>query len=116
MNISRLDLDGAGSPTALVARILKLVPDLPIPVPIETLCEQLDISGIEDLHTEGFAAALLTDELRSEGTMLVAKGRSWQRRRFSIGHELGHFLIQAHTPPTSGVALRQKPTASLRYC
>ncbi|WP_295636139.1 ImmA/IrrE family metallo-endopeptidase [Novosphingobium sp.] len=103
MNISRIDLDGVGSPTALVARILQLVPDLPIPVPIVTLCERLDIVGIEELHTEGFEAALLTDELRSSGTILVAKGRSPQRRRFSIGHELGHFLIPTHLPPPGGL-------------
>ena len=103
MNISRIDLDGVGSPTALVAEILKAIPDLPIPVPIETLCERLDITGIEDLHTDGFEAALLTDELRSSGTILVAKGRSPQRRRFSISHELGHFLIPAHLPPPGGL-------------
>lgn len=98
MRISRLDLDGAGSPTALVTRILQLEPDLPIPVPIEQLCQQLDISSIGKLDTEGFEAALVTDELKSRGAILVAKHRSRQRRRFSIAHELGHFLIPAHRP------------------
>ena len=52
--------------------------------------------------TEGFEAALVTDEVKSKGAILVAKGRSRQRRRFSIAHELGHFLIPAHMPPTDG--------------
>ena len=108
MKISRLDLDGAGSPAALVTRILKVEPDLPIPVPIEALCEQLDIIRIADLETEGFEAALLTDENKSNGAILIAKGPSRQRRRFSIGHELGHFLIPSHVPGPGGQILCSK--------
>ena len=102
MTLSRLELDGAGSPDALVTRILKLKPDLQLPVPIEDLCADLDIFRIADLETEGFEAALITDNVKSKGAILVAKGRSRQRRRFSIAHELGHFLIPAHMPPTDG--------------
>jgi hypothetical protein len=43
LTISRLNLDGAGSPAALVTRILQLEPALAIPVPIEQLCWQFDI-------------------------------------------------------------------------
>lgn len=89
----------------LVARILKLEPDLPIPVPIEQLCERLDIISIEDLETEGFEAALVTDINKSNGAILVVKGRSRQRRRYSIGHELGHFLIPTHVPGPDGKIL-----------
>jgi hypothetical protein len=81
-----------------VTRILQLEPHLPIPVPVEQLCHQLDITSIGDLDTDGFEAALVTDECKSAGAILVAKGRSRQRRRFSIAHELGHFLIPTHQP------------------
>lgn len=96
MTLSRLDLDGTGSPAGLVTRILKLEPSLPIPVPLEDLCSALDISAIQTLTTEGFEAALITDSVKSQGVILVAEGRSRQRRRFSIAHELGHFLIPTH--------------------
>jgi len=82
LTISRLDLDGAVSPAALVTRILQLEPHLPIPVPIEQLCFQLDIASIGELETDGFEAALLTDDCKSAGAILVAKDRSRQRRRF----------------------------------
>ena len=98
MTISRLDLDGAGSPAALVTRILQLDPALPIPVPVEQLCRQFDITSIGELDTEGFEAALITDESKSAGAILVASERTRQRRRFSIAHELGHFLIPSHLP------------------
>jgi len=52
--------------------------------------------SIKDLKTDGFEAALVTDAVKSAGHILVAEGRSRHRRRFSIGHELGHFLIPAH--------------------
>jgi hypothetical protein len=99
LKISRLDLDGASSPSTLVARILEVLPDLPIPVPVEDLCERFDIQSIGELHTAGFEVVLVTDRVKSSGAILVAKGQSRQRRRFSIGHELGHFLIPAHRAP-----------------
>ena len=98
MTVSRLDLDGAGSPAALVTRILKLEPTLALPVPVEELCRQLDITSIGELDTEGFEAALITDDCKSAGGILVARERPRQRRRFSIAHELGHFLIPSHLP------------------
>lgn len=99
MKIDRLDLDGAGSPSALVTRILTVERDLQIPVPVEDLSARLGITDITELETEGFEAALITDGVKSAGAILLAKGRDPRRRRFSIGHELGHFLIPAHRAP-----------------
>jgi hypothetical protein len=67
-------------------------------VPVEQLCQQFDITSIDELETEGFEAALITDECKSAGAILVAGERWPQRRRFSIAHELGHFLIPSHLP------------------
>jgi Zn-dependent peptidase ImmA (M78 family) len=98
MQITRMDLADKGSPDGLVTVILKMEPDLPIPVPIEDLCRHLDILQIEALTTEGFEGGLLTDPERSNGIILVKNGVSRQRRRFTIGHELGHFLMPSHVP------------------
>jgi Zn-dependent peptidase ImmA (M78 family) len=98
LTISRLDLDGLGSPAALAAKIHELEPQLPTKVPVEELCRHLDIQSIGELKTEGFEAAIIMDELKAGGAILVATGRSDQRRRYSIAHELGHFLIPAHRP------------------
>ena len=98
LSISRMDLDGNCSPMALVARILKLEPNLKIPIPIEELAYKLDIVSIQDLTTEGYEGGLITDAARSSGDILIKKGLHPQRRRFTIGHELAHFLISYHTP------------------
>lgn len=101
MPVSRMDLADAGSPDKLVTLILQAEPDLPIPVPIEELCARLDIVRIEELQTEGFEGGLLTDADRSEGIVLVRRGFP-ARRRFTIAHELGHFLMPHHVPDQQG--------------
>jgi hypothetical protein len=98
LKISRLDLDGLGSPRAIAARIHQLESNLPGAVPIEALCRALDITAIDEIETAGFEAALIMDVNKAEGGILVAAGRSRQRRRYSIAHELGHFLIPTHMP------------------
>ncbi|RVQ67176.1 ImmA/IrrE family metallo-endopeptidase [Croceicoccus ponticola] len=45
-----------------------------------------------------FAAMLLMHPDKAWGSIVVAQGTSPRRRRFSIGHELGHFLIGSHRP------------------
>lgn len=98
MKIDRLDLDGLGSPAGIAAKIHELVDDMPHKVPLEQLCKLLDITSITEIDTDGFEAALVMDELKAAGAILLAAGRSEKRRRFSIGHELGHFLIPSHRP------------------
>lgn len=101
MPISRMDLADAGSPDKLVTLILQAEPDLPLPVPIEDLCARLDITRIEELKTDGFEGGLVTDADRSEGIVLVRTGFA-ARRRFTIAHELGHFLMPLHVPDQPG--------------
>jgi len=108
MRITRIDLADKGSPEALVSLILKCEPNLPVPTPIEELCRQLDIQGIEPLDTNEFEGGLITDTGRSRGIILVRSGAPRRRRRFTIGHELGHFLIPAHMPGPDGRFLCSK--------
>lgn len=104
MKLSRMDLDGSGSgsPRGLVAKILKAEPGLTAPVPIEDLARQLDIKEIREVETDAFVGALITDEGRSDGFVLVQKGLHRVRRRFTIGHEVGHFLMTSHKVPPEG--------------
>lgn len=104
MPVSRIDLDGkgAGSPEGLVTLILKNEPDLSIPVPIEKLCAQLDVIEIQALETEGFEGGLITTPERTNGIILVNENSHRFRQRFTIGHELGHFLIPTHMPAANG--------------
>jgi Zn-dependent peptidase ImmA (M78 family) len=98
MKVSRIDLADFGSPERIVQGILDLEPQLPIPVPVKELALQLDIISIEALETEGFEGGLLTDANKAEGIILVNESSRPRRRRFTIGHEPGHFLMPTHLP------------------
>ncbi|MGA8822741.1 MAG: ImmA/IrrE family metallo-endopeptidase [Pseudolabrys sp.] len=98
MPVSRIDLADCGSPEKLVIEILKAEPDLPIPVPIEKLAQQLGITEIRMLETDGFIAGLITNATKSTGVILVNRDLRKGRRRFTIGHELAHLLIPTHKP------------------
>jgi Zn-dependent peptidase ImmA (M78 family) len=98
MKVTRLDLDGTGSPEGLVTKILRAEPTLSYPIPIEELANALDIEEIADLETEAFEGGLLMKPHRSSGIILVNKSARGGRRRFTIGHELGHFCIFSHKP------------------
>ena len=102
MRVARIDLDGTGSPMGLVGKILKAEPDLILPVPIEELARQLDISEIRDISMDGFEGGLITDDARSSGFILINREARRGRRRFTIGHELGHFLMTTHKVPADG--------------
>ena len=98
MTISRLDLDGLGAPAAIARRIHELDSELPLAVPLEKLCSELDIGSVENVDTQAFEAALIMDINKAAGAILLARNRSPQRRRYSLAHELGHWLIPTHLP------------------
>jgi Zn-dependent peptidase ImmA (M78 family) len=102
MQVTRMDLDGrgSGSPEGLVSLILK-AQSLTIPVDIEELAYALDIEEIAELTTDGFEGGLLTDQYRNKGIILVNRMAGPGRRRFTVGHELAHFLLPQHKPVKS---------------
>ena len=102
MGVTRIDLADATSPERLVLEILKREPELPIPVPIEELCRQLDIVEIRPLTTKGFEGGLLTDADKNSGIVFYNDASPYKRRRFTIAHELCHFLMPSHVPGRDG--------------
>ncbi len=98
MRIDRMALADIGEPARLASAILDQLPDVPIPVPVEDIARALDITDIRTLETEGFEGGLITPRDKSEGVILVNAHSPRQRRRFTIGHELGHFVNPWHMP------------------
>ncbi|WP_300303429.1 ImmA/IrrE family metallo-endopeptidase [Ferrovibrio sp.] len=83
-------------------KILKSEPSLTLPIPIEAIARQLDITDIVEIEAEGFVGGLITDTSRSAGSILVRRGLMEERRRFTVGHELGHFLMRHHKGAAEG--------------
>ncbi|WP_372519991.1 ImmA/IrrE family metallo-endopeptidase [Qipengyuania mesophila] len=86
----------------MAARIHDLAPDLPLKFDIKALCRQLDIHEIREIDTSAYEAAIIMDEYKADGSILLARSSSAKRKRFSIGHELGHFLLPTHLPKSGG--------------
>lgn len=101
MTLDRIELADLVHPDAIAQGIIKQIPDLNLPVPIEDIARSLDIIDIQAMETQGFEGGLITFPDKSEGTILVNKRNKRQRQRFTIGHELGHFLCPWHIPPTN---------------
>ena len=95
-NELRMDLADCGSPENLISVILKHHPGWTPPVPVESLARDVGIVDFKDLEVDGFEGALMTDQEKSQGVILTRSGARKERRRFTIAHELGHFLMPSH--------------------
>lgn len=98
MKLDRMELADLGSAERLASAIWAQAPDMPIPIPIDDIARQLDITEIRYIETDGFQGGLIAWDDKSEGVILVNQAGSRQRKRFTIGHELGHFLNPWHKP------------------
>jgi Zn-dependent peptidase ImmA (M78 family) len=91
-----MGLADCGSPEKLLTVILKHHPDWTAPVPVEELAAAVNVVELRELETDGFEGALLTDANKTKGAILYKAGARCPRRRFTIAHELGHFLMPSH--------------------
>lgn len=96
VSLDLMELDGKATPKAIVGEIMRQNPQMPFPVPLEALAKASGIERIEDMTTEGFEGMLMTNPEKSWGAILVKSNGNRHRRRFTIGHELGHFLLPWH--------------------
>ena len=60
MQIDRVELADCTSPERIIAEILRQVPDLPTPVPIEELATAVGITAIHRMTTDNFEGGLIT--------------------------------------------------------
>jgi hypothetical protein len=73
-----------------------------LPVPLEAIAAAAGIEEIQELETDGFEGAMVASEDRSRGAIVLRKGLVAGRRRFTLGHEIGHFLNPYHKAPPGG--------------
>lgn len=92
----KMDLADCGSPERLLEVLFRYYPDLPRQVPIEMIAADVGIVDFSTLEAEGFIGALIADPEKNNGVILVKEGLPEKRKRYTQGHELGHFLIPSH--------------------
>lgn len=91
-----MELEDHKTPSDVVKEILRQNPYLSYPTPLERFVELAGIESISELTTDGFEGMLITNAEKSRGAIMVKAGVSPRRRRFTIAHELGHFLLPWH--------------------
>jgi len=106
--IDRMDLADTTHPKKLATALLGQIPDLTPPIPIDAIARECGICGIEALTTGGFEGGLVQTDDKQEGIILVNAQSPARRQRFTIGHELGHFLNPLHELPGNEFQCRQE--------
>jgi Zn-dependent peptidase ImmA (M78 family) len=107
MPLDRMAVEEAGpNPERIAAAIHSQLALLSGPVPIHQVAEALDIVEIRQVPLKGREAAMVSAPERDIGSIVVNSASSAQRQRFSVAHELGHFLNPWHKPSISPVARR----------
>lgn len=103
MIIDRIELADLANPTLLAKAVIEQLPDnLELPIPVRDIATALDIINIQAMTTSGFEGGLITDSDKSSGYILINENNAPRRQRFTIGHELGHYLNPWHKPSTEG--------------
>jgi len=102
IKIDRMELADIGNPTLLAKAVIEQLPDIALPIPVKEIATALDIIEIKPITVSGFEGGLITTDDKSSGYILINENNSPRRQRYTIGHELGHYLNMWHTPGTEG--------------
>ena len=101
--LDRMALDDVGAnPQRIAEAIHEQLGEGSGPVPVREIARALDIVEIREEPLTNIEGALVTTPERGSGSILVNANSDPRRRRFSIGHELGHFLNAWHRPTSPG--------------
>jgi Zn-dependent peptidase ImmA (M78 family) len=99
LTLDRMAIEDAGSnPEKLADAIHTQLGLLVKAVRVTEIAAALDITEIRYEPLESFEGALITTAERDTGSILVNATSDASRRRFTIAHELGHYLNVWHTP------------------
>jgi Zn-dependent peptidase ImmA (M78 family) len=92
----RMKLADLGSPEALADCIIEHYSDIEIPIPLERIAKAVGIIDITGHANVSFEGVLVTTAAKSAGSIAYNVASRIERRRFTIAHEIGHFLIPWH--------------------
>jgi Zn-dependent peptidase ImmA (M78 family) len=94
LKLDLVELADLTRPVDLAQGVLKQLQALPIPVPIEEIASAAGIQDIQPLPVSSFEGALIATE--GNAFILVNQSSPERRKRFTIGHELGHYMCPWH--------------------
>lgn len=102
LKIDRSELADTAQPDKLAELLItQLAPQLEklLPLPVADVAKACGILEIRPLETEAFEGGLIQDVHKEHGYILVKEGPNKDRSRYTIAHELGHFVNLRHVAP-----------------
>jgi Zn-dependent peptidase ImmA (M78 family) len=97
LKLDRMAIEEVGlNPQRLAKAIHIQIGNVDGPVPVYEIAQALDIHEIREQPLKNLEAALITTPERGFGSILLNSNSNSRRRRFSVGHELLHFLNPQH--------------------
>lgn len=98
INIDPMELADIGQPVKLAQEIHRQLRnqlvEVPRRIPLAGIAESVGVAGFKEFDTDRFEGTLVIED--GYGAIGLRKGLRSGRRNFTIGHELGHFLIPTH--------------------
>lgn len=102
MKIDRMVLADKFTPQAIAASIIRQLGEVKLPIPVKEIAFSVGIKEILEEDLDMMEGGLNYDSGKTTGAILINRGSREERKRFTIGHELGHFLIFDHYPEKPG--------------
>lgn len=90
-------INKSSDPIFAATNIITAIDNPVFPLDIEELALNVGIQEIQDMDTDKFEGMLVALPDKTAGYINISSNiRELTRRRFTIAHELGHFLITSH--------------------
>lgn len=84
-------------PEEIVAEIFRQNPRMDLPIPLDEIAKAAGIVEIRNQPLESLEGGLVANAEKTEGAILInSRSLPLQRQRFTLGHELGHFMLPRH--------------------
>jgi len=91
-----MELGDCFTPKQLVDEIYRQCPELTYPIPVKAIAKAVGVEAIVPMSSEEVEGMLVADDTKSVGVISYKESSPLGRQRFTIGHELGHFLLLHH--------------------
>lgn len=65
-------------------------------IPLEEIAEAAGIQEIQYTPLNSFEGTLVANDTKTQGIIVINNSVKLHRQRFTLGHELGHFMIPRH--------------------
>jgi hypothetical protein len=87
----------SSAPILCAKSLINALENIVFPLDVEEIALSVGIREIRQLDDEGFEGILVANPEKTKGYISIASSiREHTRKRFTIAHELGHFLITTH--------------------